>query len=326
MNVHQFIFKWSKAALTERSASQQHFLDLCDLVGHGKPAELDPEGDSFTFEKGAAKYGGGRGWADVWKRGFFAWEYKGHHKDLVAAYDQLLRYREALDNPPLLVACDMDRIVVHTNFTGRPTVVHDISLRDLEKPENLEIIRAVFHDPEKLKPGTTREAITQDAASRFAEIAQTMRDRGLEPHAVARFLDRIVFILFAQSVDLLQDRIVARLLTNSRDKPDVFARLVSTLFHEMAGGGFFGADKIRRFNGNLFSDDTVLTPTREELEKIYRAGLLDWRVIDPSALEVLSPATGETFGRLLALNLKEKLAAGRKISFPRGSVSFPAEK
>jgi hypothetical protein len=96
-----------------------------------------------------------------------------------------------------------------------------------------------------------------------------------------------VFILFAQSVDLLQDRIVSRLLTNSRDKPEVFARLVSDLFREMAGGGFFGADKIRRFNGNLFSDDTVLTPTREELEKIYKAGRLDWSAIDPSVLGTL---------------------------------------
>ena len=62
----------------------------------------------------------GSGWADVWKRGFFAWEYKRPHADLAAAYDQLLRYREALENPPLLVVCDMDRLVVHTNFTGRP--------------------------------------------------------------------------------------------------------------------------------------------------------------------------------------------------------------
>jgi type II restriction/modification system DNA methylase subunit YeeA len=287
MNVHQFIIKWTRAELTERSASQQHFLDLCEVFGHGKPAELDPEGDSFTFERGAAKYGGGRGWADVWKRGYFGWEYKGHHKDLAAAYDQLLRYREALENPPLLVVCDMDRIVVHTNFTGRPTVVHDIPLRKLEEPANLEIVRAVFHDPEKLKPGTTREAITQEAASRFAEIAQTLRGRGLEPHAVARFLDRIVFILFAQSVDLLQDRMVSRLLTNSREKPEVFARLVSNLFREMAEGGFFGADKIRRFDGNLFTDDSVLVPTRDELEKIYKAGRLDWSAIDPSVLGTL---------------------------------------
>lgn len=287
MNVHDFIYKWSKVALTERSASQQHFLDLCEVVGHGKPAELDPDGGFFTFEKGAAKYGGGRGWADVWKRDFFAWEYKGHHKDLVVAYDQLLRYREALDNPPLLVVCDMDRLVVHTNFTGRPTVVHDIPLRELDQPGRLEIVRAVFHDPERLKPGTTREAITQEAASRFAEIAQTMRARGLDSHAVARFLDRIVFILFAQSVDLLKDRLVARLLANSRDNPELFARFVAGLFEEMAHGGFFGADKVRRFNGNLFTDAEVLTPTREELEKIYKAGRLDWSAIDPSVLGTL---------------------------------------
>ena len=179
INVHEFIRKWSQTSLTERSASHQHFLDLCELVGHPKPAEADPEGDTFTFEKGAAKYGGGSGWADVWKRGFFAWEYKRRHADLAAAYDQLLRYREALENPPLLVVCDMDRLVVHTNFTGRPAVVHDIPLKDLGKPESLEILRAVFYEPKKLEPGTTREGITQDAAKRFADIAQTMRARGL---------------------------------------------------------------------------------------------------------------------------------------------------
>lgn len=287
MNVHAFINKWSKVALTERSASQQHFLDLCEVVGHGKPAELDPDGSFFTFEKGAAKYGGGRGWADVWKSGFFAWEYKGPHRDLAAAYDQLLRYREALDNPPLLVVCDMDRIVVHTNFTGRPTVVHEIPLRVLDRPENFEIVRAVFHDPERLKPGTTREAITQEAASRFAEIAQTMRARKLDPYSVARFLDRVVFILFAQSVDLLKDRLVSRVLSNSREKPEVFAQMMSALFREMATGGFFGADKIRWFDGNLFADDIVLTPTKDELEKIYKAGRLDWSAIDPSVLGTL---------------------------------------
>lgn len=287
MNVHQFIFKWSRVALTERSASQQHFLDLCEVVGHGKPAELDPEGDSFTFEKGAAKHGGGRGWADVWKRGFFAWEYKGHHSDLAAAYNQLLLYREALENPPLLVVCDMDRIVVHTNFTGRPTVIHDIPLQKLEKPENLEIVRAVFHSPSKLEPGVTREAITLEAASRFTEIAQTMRGRGLDPRAVARFLDRIVFLFFAQSVHLLPDAVITRLLRNTRYKPDAFARITADLFEAMAGGGFFGADVIRRFNGNLFTDADVLTPTAEEMEKIYKAGRLDWGAIDPSILGTL---------------------------------------
>jgi hypothetical protein len=89
MNISEFVSKWRKVELTERSASQQHFLDLCDVFEHPKPAEADPTGETFTFEKGAAKHGGGHGWADVWKRGFFSWEYKGKHKDLDAAYDQL---------------------------------------------------------------------------------------------------------------------------------------------------------------------------------------------------------------------------------------------
>jgi hypothetical protein len=85
MNVHEFVQKWKNVELTERSASQQHFLDLCELLGHPKPADADPKGESFTFEKGAQKHGGGDGWADVWKKGAFAWEYKGKHKDLEAA-------------------------------------------------------------------------------------------------------------------------------------------------------------------------------------------------------------------------------------------------
>jgi hypothetical protein len=35
MTAQDFIAKWSKVDLTERSAAQQHFLDLCELVGHG---------------------------------------------------------------------------------------------------------------------------------------------------------------------------------------------------------------------------------------------------------------------------------------------------
>jgi hypothetical protein len=108
MTAEAFIAKWSKVELTERSAAQAHFLDLCELVGHPKPQEADPKGEWFTFERGASKHGGGDGWADVWKKDFFGWEYKGRHKDLDAAYDQLLEYRADLNNPPLLVVCDMD--------------------------------------------------------------------------------------------------------------------------------------------------------------------------------------------------------------------------
>ena len=55
--------------MSERSACQQHFLDLCDLLGHPKPAEVDPKGTCFTFEKGVDTTDDRKGWADVWLKG-----------------------------------------------------------------------------------------------------------------------------------------------------------------------------------------------------------------------------------------------------------------
>lgn len=64
MTPQQFIAKWQRANLSESSAAQQHFLDLCDLLGQPKPAALDPEGAWYTFERGVHKTGCGKGWAD----------------------------------------------------------------------------------------------------------------------------------------------------------------------------------------------------------------------------------------------------------------------
>src|SRR5713226_1559143 len=59
MTPHEFIAKWKKAQLSERSAAQQHFLDLCELLEQEKPAAADPEGSWYTFERGVHKTGGG---------------------------------------------------------------------------------------------------------------------------------------------------------------------------------------------------------------------------------------------------------------------------
>jgi len=63
-------------------------------------------GAQYAFEKSVSKAAVGDGFADVWKKDFFGWEYKGKGKDLKAAYLQLLGYREDLSNPPLLVVSD----------------------------------------------------------------------------------------------------------------------------------------------------------------------------------------------------------------------------
>ena len=76
MTPQQFIVKWQAANLNERSAAQQHFLDICELLGQPTPAAADPDGTHYTFERGVHKTDGGDGWADVWMQGHFGWEYR----------------------------------------------------------------------------------------------------------------------------------------------------------------------------------------------------------------------------------------------------------
>lgn len=93
MEPSDFIRKWEKSTLKESAAAQQHFLDLCALLDEPTPAEIDPTGENYCFEKGATKSTGGQGFADVWKREHFGWEYKGPNRDLEV---QRLRNTEGL--------------------------------------------------------------------------------------------------------------------------------------------------------------------------------------------------------------------------------------
>ena len=201
-----FAAKWRDNARRERASSQEHFIDLCRMLGVQAPNEADPTGEWYTFEAGAERLStGNRGWADVWKRGHFGWEYKGDHADLAAAYRQLLDYREDLENPPALVVSDMDRIEVHTNFTNTRPTIHSLTLEDLAAGGDktagaLRILRAVMSEPQALRPRQTPDEVTQAAASRFAELARSMQQRGHEPEPVAHFLNRVLFCLFAEYV------------------------------------------------------------------------------------------------------------------------------
>ena len=110
------------------------FIDLCRLFGHPTPAEDDPTGERFTFEKGVVKTGGGDGYADVWKKGFFAWEYKKKKRDLGKALEQLTRYAAALENPPLHVVCDTHNFRIETRWTNEVPAEYEFELEDLAEP------------------------------------------------------------------------------------------------------------------------------------------------------------------------------------------------
>jgi type II restriction/modification system DNA methylase subunit YeeA len=289
MSPAEFALKWMGSTAKERSAAQEHFIDLCQMLSMPTP-NADPTGANYAFEKGAEKIGGGDGFADVWKRGHFAWEYKGKRKNLAAAYQQLLQYREALENPPLLVVCDLDRFEVHTNFTATPSKVHSFTLQDLlEAPEEpLRVLRAVMADPEALRPGTTREELTQEAAEQFAALAFALRGRGHEPQRVAHFLNKLLFCMFAQDAGVLPAGLVERLADGARHNVDVFTLGLAELFAKMSqGGGLFGAERIDWFNGGLFDNADVLPLTVAEIKLVARVSRLDWSQVEPAVFGTL---------------------------------------
>jgi type II restriction/modification system DNA methylase subunit YeeA len=287
MTPQEFIAKWHAVELKERSASQAHFIDLCRLLGIKDPISDDPKGDFFAFEKGASKTSGGEGWADVWRKNCFAWEYKGKAKDLDKAFSQLQQYAIALENPPLLIVSDMDRIRIHTNWTNTVQQVHHIALDDLLDASKRDLLRACFTDPEKLKPSKTRQLLTEEAAQRFATLAQRLRTRGHAPDAVAHFVNRLIFCMFAEDVGLLPDKLFEQMLDASRIDPAEFEPNSRTLFEAMRKGGRIDFKKIEWFNGGLFDTDGTLPLEKADILDLIEASKLDWSDIDPSILGTL---------------------------------------
>jgi len=284
MTPAQFIKKWSDSRLRERQASQEHFIDLCRMLGEPTPAEDDPHGDRYCFERGAAKTGGGDGWADVWRKGCFGWEYKGKHKNLDAALRQLQAYALDLQNPPYLIVSDMERIVVHTNWTNTISRKIEFTLDDLHEPEKLAVLRLVFEGSESLKPRISPQELTAKVAQRFGDLGRRLQERGHDPRDVAHFLNRIVFCMFAEDAKLLPEGLFTRMTRSMQMRPPAeTAPQFDALFAKMSAGGLFGADAIRWFNGGLFDDKPALPLERPDIKLICdTAAEHDWSELDPS--------------------------------------------
>jgi type II restriction/modification system DNA methylase subunit YeeA len=318
MTVAEFKKKWARYQGKESAAYQEHFIDLCHILGQPTPVEADPSGtDFFCFQKRVVKGAeflnlehpdcgdpAERGFADVWKKDCFGWEYKGKKKNLDEAYRQLQRYREALYNPPLLVVCDFDRYIIRTNFNGTVPDTHEFTNDQIDRPENWRKLRAAFEDPEFLKPQRTTAEVTQKLAEKFAEVARSLYQREsaelADAHTraevnvaqrrslrIARFLNRLIFCFFAEDTDLLPGKLFSELAKTALDDPHHLSQALELLFRAMATGGLFGAHKIRHFNGHLFEDATVFDLNDDERRILADASEADWQYVEPSIMGTL---------------------------------------
>ena len=301
VNPYEFAKKWGRTQLNESAGSQEHFIDICRLVGEPTPAEADPHGNFFTFEKSLKKETGSLGFADVWRSGCFAWEYKGPHADLDKAYGQLQLYREALGNPPLLVVCDVDHYEIHTNFNNTVKRVYRFSNSDIpsDRPVDgisltpIQTLRALFQDPKSLNPGKSQAKLTEEAAKLLVTLAEDLRrwnevsDAPISDQQIARFIMRMIFCFFACDVGLLPKEAFEDLIRVNKTNPEAFRNYLSDLFGAMKDGGSFLMREVPHFNGGLFDDTFVPRLIADQIAIFERLNGLDWSDIDPSIFGTL---------------------------------------
>jgi len=297
LNVDQFVSKWKQSELSEASAAQSHFLDVCALVGHPTPTEADPKGVRFSFEVSAEKPSGKRGRADAWYKDKFIWEYKRPGSDLDRAYDQLLLYRESLGNPPLLITSDTQNIIVHTNFTNTAKKVYRIDFSRLLDADGLEILKQAFYNPNALKPDRTQEQVTKATADTFIQVANSIQQWADKhapadhPERLSHFIIRLLFSLFAQDMGLLPTGLVTSMVNTYKRGTTTelsdFTDSLRRLYAAMRDGGFFGVHRISHFNGGLFDDDFVPELPTDIIYSLNQACQQNWANIDPSIFGTL---------------------------------------
>ncbi len=301
LSLAEYVQRWKLNSQSERSGAQSHFIDLCDLLGEDHPAASDSIGERYAFEKPVGKTKGGKGFADVWLRDHFAWEYKGKHKNLAKAYEQLNDYREDLGNPPLLVVCDLDRFEIHTNFTATSKRVYAFNLDDLNRNvvtatcplPPLTVLRALFADYNVLRPDRTDAQVTQDAAKLFSRLAERLeledRNLGASRQDVAHFLMRLLFCFFADSIGLLPNKVFRSLIVSDRHNPKRFLRKLSLLFEAMSqADGIFGEHTVKYFNGGLFDSSSVVQLDSTDLGILWDVSKnYDWSHIAPAIFGTL---------------------------------------
>ncbi len=317
MDWRSFVHTWQTSTLGEKQAAQTHFLQLCELTSAPRPGP-SADGRVYTFEAPLSKLTSGAGFADVWRQGHFVWEYKGKGKDLDAAYQQVRNYADALDNPPLLIVSDFDRYRIYPNFPGLPSIPFEFSNTDLLDREKQDWITWALTEPARFRAlrddeQRKRAELTEQRAADFARLQDAFEGH-YTPHQTARFLTRLLFLLFAEDVRLIPEveskSLFRFILDQAAREPAVFKAGLTELFHTMAGGS--APSHLYRhvpyFDGGLFDPepdeggvpevlDLALVLESDAVAILRAANEADWRRINPSILGTLFERALDTTGK-----------------------------
>ncbi len=281
----------------------------------GVTAAAQPASNALLLDE-TAPYKTGHG-----VRGSKTWD-----KALERAYHQARRYIRDLPapegRPPFLIVCDVGHVIelyaefsrtggAYVRFPGPAT--HRILLQDLRDPAIRQLLRAVWLDPLSLDPSRRAAKVTREIAAHLARLAQSLEVQGHDPEAVALFLQRCLFTLFAEDIGLLPKAGFLDMLREIKDKPGGFTVMAEGLWKEMRDGAKFSMvlkTGIPQFNGGLFDNPAALPLDAAQIQLLLNAATADWAEVEPAI-----------FGTLLerALNPRERHKLGAHYT-PRSYV------
>ncbi|WP_375573308.1 DNA methyltransferase [Seohaeicola saemankumensis] len=200
--------------------------------------------------------------------------------------------------PPFLLIVDVGHVIeVYADFSGQGqgyTQYPDgnryrITMDDLRDDKIRERLRLIWTNPQALDPSKIAAQVTHEVADRLAALGRSFEGQGHEPEAVARFLMRCLFTMFAEDVDLIPHNSFSDLLKRLRGHPEHAGRALKALWETMNTGGFSATLTIdlKRFNGGLFKQADALPLSEVQLSLLIDAASCDWREVEPAIFGTL---------------------------------------
>jgi SAM-dependent methyltransferase len=213
--------------------------------------------------------------------------------------------------PPFILVCDVGNVIeTYADFSGQGKNYAQfpdrrgfrIALDQLRDAAIRDRLRRVWTDPQSLDPARHSARVTREIAERLATISRTLEAKH-EREAVAMFLMRCLFTMFAEDCGLLPPDAFKIILRRGEAEPDLLAAMVGQLWQAMNSGGVALAiqAKVRRFNGEFFADQTVLPLDKSAIAELRRAAEHNWHEVDPSIFgtlleQALDPAERRALG------------------------------
>ncbi|WGW04539.1 class I SAM-dependent DNA methyltransferase [Tropicibacter oceani] len=231
------------------------------------------------------------------KRGTRRWD-----DTMLRARSQADGYARAVSRddgwPPFLMVVDVGHVIeLYADFSGQGqgyTQFPDgrryrITMDDLRDEKTRERLRLIWTNPTALDPSKVSAQVTRAVADRLAALGKSFEGQGHEPEAVARFLMRCLFTMFAEDVELIPLGSFTDLLQRLRGHPEHAAPALKALWQTMDTGGFCSVltTDLMRFNGGLFKDAQALPLSNVQLSLLIDAAKCDWREVEPAIFGTL---------------------------------------